>query len=93
MITVSVAQVNALIESGRKDGALTGRCKQEARSYMAARGVRSRIGEDAVADAFLLKELFRDLMNRHNASAITTNALGSTACTIACRTRLSFKSG
>jgi hypothetical protein len=74
MITVPVPEVNALIESARKDDAVMGRCRREARSYMAARGVTSRIGEDAVAEAFLLKELFRDLMTEHNACAVTTNA-------------------
>ncbi len=74
MVTVPVPEVNALIESARKDAAVVARCKREARSYMAAHGVSSRIGEDAVAEAFLLKELFRGLMTKHDACAVTTNA-------------------
>ena len=74
MITVPVPEVNAMVESVRKDAAVMAGCKQEARSYMGARGVTSRISEEAVTDAFLLKRLFRDLMTRHNACAVTTNA-------------------
>ncbi len=72
MVTVPVPEVNALIESARKAAAVVSRCKREARSYMAAHGVTSRIGEDAVAEAFLLKELFRDLMTKNDACAGST---------------------
>jgi hypothetical protein len=74
MVTVPIPEVNALIESARNDDAAVARSRQEARNYMDARGVKSQITPGAVAEAFLLKELFRDLMNKHGACAVTTNA-------------------
>jgi hypothetical protein len=87
MVTVPIAEVNSLIESARKDSVAVARSKDEARAYLAARGVTSRIGEDAVAEAFLLKGLFRELMARHGACAVTTNGcMGSYAGIMPCLT-------
>jgi L-fucose isomerase-like protein len=74
MVTVPIPEINALIESARKDAAVVGRSQQDARNYRDARGVKSQISRDAVAEAFLLKGLFRDLMKQHGACAVTTNA-------------------
>jgi L-fucose isomerase-like protein len=73
MVTVPVPELVNLIESARKDAAMAARCRQEARIYLATRGLTSRIGEDAVTEAFLLKGLFRELMATHGACAVTTN--------------------
>jgi len=73
MVTVPIPEVNALIESARKVPAAVARSQQEARKYMVARGVKSEITHAAVAEAFLLKELFRELMAKHGACAVTTN--------------------
>jgi hypothetical protein len=74
LVTVPVPELVSLIESARKDGAQTSRSQQAARAYLSARGVTSRISEQAVAEAFLLKNIFRELMTRHGACAVTTNA-------------------
>jgi hypothetical protein len=73
MITVPIPEVTAQIEAARKDTAAVARSQQEARDYMRARSVKSQISQDAVAEAFLLKAIFRDLMRKHNACAVTTN--------------------
>ncbi|MBN2508244.1 MAG: sugar isomerase [Verrucomicrobia bacterium] len=87
MITVTIPQINALIESARKDAAAVERSQQEARAYMNARGVKSEISHGAVSEAFLLKAIFRDLMKQHDACAVTTNGcMGSYAGIMPCLT-------
>lgn len=87
MITVPIPEVNGLIEAGRKDSTVVARNQEAARKYMTAPGVKSKISRDAVAEAFLLKEIFHDLMRRHNAYAVTTNAcMGSYAGIMPCLT-------
>jgi hypothetical protein len=86
-VTVPIAEVNRLIEAARKDEPAVSRSKEQARAYLAAGGVTSRISKDAVAEAFLLKDLFRELMTRHNACAVTTNGcMGSYAGIMPCLT-------
>jgi hypothetical protein len=87
MVTVQIAEVNGLIEAARKDTAAVARSQQQAQDYMNARGVKSQIAKDAVAEAFLLKNLFRDLMTKHGACAVTTNGcMGSYAGIMPCLT-------
>ncbi len=87
MITVPIPEVNALIESARQDAVAVSRSKEEARSYLADRTVRSEISENALAEAFLLKAVFRGLMTKHNACAVTTNGcMGSYAGIMPCLT-------
>lgn len=87
MITVPIPEVNALIEAGRKDAAAMAQSRKEARAYMTARGVQSQISPEAVTEAFLLKAIFRDLMRKHNAYAVTTNGcMGSYAGIMPCLT-------
>jgi hypothetical protein len=72
MITVPIPELNSMIEASRKDDQLMARCKQEAKSYLAAGGVVAlRTTKEAVADAFLLKKLFGDLMAKSEAFAVT----------------------
>lgn len=87
MITVQIPEVNALIEAARKDPAAVEKSKTQAHEYMSARGVTSEISEQAVAEAFLLKNIFHDLMVKHNACAVTTNGcMGSYAGIMPCLT-------
>lgn len=87
MITVPIPEVNALIEAGRKDAAAMGQSRKQARAYMSARGVKSQISQEAVAEAFLLKTIFHDLMRKHNTCAVTTNGcMGSYAGIMPCLT-------
>ena len=46
-------------------------CQEEARQYVAARGVTLRTTTEAVANAFLLKQLYGELMAKSDAVAIT----------------------
>jgi hypothetical protein len=72
MVTVSIPEMVSMIEAARKDEQVVTRCKREAKSYLAAGGVVAlRTTEEAVADAFLLKKLYGDLMAKSEAFAIT----------------------
>jgi len=71
MVTVAIPELAAAIEAGRKDAPLMARCRQEAKSYLAAPGVKLRTTEEAVAEAFLLKSVYGDLMAKCDAVAIT----------------------
>jgi len=87
MITVSIPEVCAMIEAGRKDPKLMDLCRREAEAYCRAEGVRLRIKPEAVAEAFLLKRLFRQLMAKHEAFAVTTRGcMGSYAGIMPCLT-------
>ncbi len=72
MVTVPIPEVNRLIERGRKDQALMADCQQEAKDYLAARGVTLRTTEQAVTESFLLKKVYGDLMAEAGAVAITS---------------------
>jgi len=74
MITVQIPELNAMIEAGRKDQPLMAQCRQDAESYLAPRSVTLKTTREAVAEAFLLRKLFDDLMTKHDAHAITTRA-------------------
>lgn len=87
MIDVPIPEINALIETGRKKEALMAQCRAEALSYMKASGVKVSTTQKAVEDAFLLKQLFRDLMAKSNAFAVTVRGcMGSYAGIMPCMT-------
>jgi L-fucose isomerase-like protein len=71
MVTVGIPEVVSAIQAGRQDEPLMARCRQEAKSYLAARGVKRRTTEEAVAEAFLLKSVYGELMAKRDAVAIT----------------------
>lgn len=71
MVTVPIPELVSMIQAGRKDEPLMARCQQEAKRYLTASGVKLRTTEEAVREAFLLKKLYRDLMAKSEAFAIT----------------------
>ncbi len=71
MVTVPIPELVSLIQTARKDTRVVAQCQQEARSYLAARGVNLRTTEEAVGEAFLLKKVYGDLMVKSGAYAIT----------------------
>ena len=87
MATVPIPQLAAMIKASRKNASLMAECRKEAETYLRPKDVRLVTNEKAVAEAFLLKRLFNDLMTKHDASAITTNGcMGSYAGIMPCLT-------
>jgi hypothetical protein len=87
MLTVSIPELVAMIQAARKDEQLMARCKQEAKSYLAAGVVALRTTVEAVTDAFLLKKVYGDLMAKSDAFAITNaGCMGSYAGIMPCLT-------
>jgi hypothetical protein len=74
LVTVPIPEINAMVEAGRKDEQVMTRCRQEARAYISARGVKLHITEQAVTEAFLLTQLYGDLLTKHGAFAIASTA-------------------
>jgi len=71
MITVPIPDLVSLIQTAREDAQVVAQCQQEAKRYLAARGVRLRTTAEAVREAFLLKKVYGDLMAKSDAYAIT----------------------
>lgn len=71
MVTVPIREVEEMVQAARKDAPVMARCQQEAKAYVAQRGVTLRIAPEAVTEAFLLRKLYGDLMAREGAFAIT----------------------
>lgn len=87
MITMAIPELNSLIETSRKNEQLMAQCQREAKSYVSARGVKLGITQEAVAEAFLLKQLFHNLMAKSEAFAVTVRGcMGSYAGIMPCLT-------
>jgi len=72
MVTVGIPEINAMVEAARKDGPLMAGCRNQAKEYVNAEGVTLETTEEAVAQCFLLKKLFHDVMDKHECHAVTT---------------------
>ena len=87
MPTVPIRELNATIQAARKNDALVSDCQRDAALYLGAKGVTLRTTVEAVREAFLLKRLFHDLMEKHQTHAITVNGcMGSYAGIMPCLT-------
>jgi len=76
--TVSYADLGKRIEKARQDEALVKRCRAEAGKYLKQEGVTLETSRESVDRAFLLTEVFRDLLDEAQADAITIQACMST---------------
>jgi hypothetical protein len=87
MITVTIPELNALIESSRKQESLMAQCRRDAQGYIRGPGVKLSVKPEAVTEAFLLKRLFHDLMAKNDAFAVTVRGcMGSYAGIMPCLT-------
>jgi len=76
--TVSYPELGARIQKARQDRALLARCRDGAGKYVARQGVSLETTREFVDRAFLLTEVFRDLLDEAQAGAITINDCMST---------------
>jgi hypothetical protein len=79
---VAYPQLGERIQKARQDQALVDRCRVEAGKYLKQRGVSLETTRDFVDRAFLLTEVFRDLLDEAEADAITIDACMSTVMPI-----------
>lgn len=56
-----------------KDSALTAACEQAAKAYLGKAGVRLETTRQFVTNAFVLREVFLDVMEQHQTDALTVN--------------------
>ncbi|MCS7185606.1 MAG: sugar isomerase [Armatimonadetes bacterium] len=87
IVTVSIPDLVRMIEAARKDSRQVEKARKEAEQYMRQREIAVQTRRDFVVEAFLLANIFRELMKQHNAYAITTNGcMGSYAGIMPCLT-------
>jgi hypothetical protein len=87
LVTVPIPEVVSLIQAARADRQVVARCEQEASNYLAGRGVTLCTTRAAVADAFLLKWVYGELMAKSDAVAITNaGCMNSYAAIMPCLT-------
>ena len=76
-----------MIEAARKDPELMAQCSQESKNYLSKGRVTLNTTEEAFTEAFLLKRLFRDIMTKSEAFAVTVRGcMGSYAGIMPCFT-------
>ena len=76
--TVTYPELGARIQKARQNQTLVDRCRVEAGKYLKQRGVSLETSRDFVDRAFLLTDVFRDLLDEAEADAITVDACMST---------------
>ncbi|MBM4019277.1 MAG: sugar isomerase [Planctomycetes bacterium] len=76
--TVSYPELGERIQRARTDDALVKRCRQEADRYLGQEGVKLETAREFVDKAFVLCEVFRDLLDEAEADAITVDQCMST---------------
>ncbi|HID76770.1 MAG TPA: sugar isomerase [Planctomycetaceae bacterium] len=87
MVTVPVPELTAMIEAARRDADRMAGYRQQAEAYLAADNVTLKTTKAAVAEAFLLKDLYRQLMKKSGAFAITNRGcMASYAAIMPCLT-------
>jgi hypothetical protein len=68
---VSYPEVGKRIESKRKDGAAVAKAKSDADAYLKQPGIKLQTDKKYVENAFLLCEVFKDLMKEHSCRMMT----------------------
>jgi len=76
--TVSYDELGQRIRRARSDAGRVKRCRDEAERYLAQKDVSLETGRPFVLNAFLLCDVFRDLMDEAKTDAITINQCMST---------------
>ena len=76
--TVSYPELGERIQKARQNQALVDRCRGQAEKYLKQQGVSLETTREFVDRAFLLTEVFRDLLGEAQTDAITINACMST---------------
>jgi len=81
--TVDYETLGEMIKKARQNDALVKNCKAQARQYLRARGVSLETDAKFVDNAFVLTEVFKNLMNQAQTDAITVNQCMGTIMPIA----------
>ncbi|MCP5116449.1 MAG: sugar isomerase, partial [bacterium] len=73
LVSVSYDELGQRIEAANADSALVKRCHQDADRYLGQQGIQLETKADAVRNAFVLTDIFRDLLDEAATDAITIN--------------------
>lgn len=87
IVTFPIPELVKMIEASRKERRAVERAQKEAEQYLSQRGISLQTRKEFVVEAFMLADLFREIMERYRAYAITTNGcMGSYAGIMPCFT-------
>jgi len=78
IVPVSYPELGERIKKARQDETLLSRCRNETDKYLAQKNVVLETSKDFVYNAFILCEVFRDLLDEAQTDAITINNCMST---------------
>jgi len=78
IVTVPYPDLGERIKKARQNETLVKRCRSEADQYLRQRGVALETSKDFVYQAFILCEVFRDLLDEAKTDALTVNSCMST---------------
>ncbi|MBM3333051.1 sugar isomerase [Candidatus Sumerlaeota bacterium] len=76
--TVTYPELGERIKKARQNEALVARCRSEAEKYLRQRGIKLETTREFVHNAFLLTEVFRDLLDEAQTDALTVGSCMST---------------
>ncbi len=74
IVDVPYPQLGERIKQARQNAALVDRCKESARLYLRQHGISLKTDPEFVSKAFVLAEVFKDLMDGAETDAITINS-------------------
>jgi len=78
LVTVPYPDLEVRLKKAYADAGLVKRCDQLATRYLAQKGVRLETSRDFVSKAFVLTEVFRDILDEAQTDALTIGACMST---------------
>ena len=78
MRSIPYEDLGKRIESARNEAGRMERCEKEAKAYLKDSGIKLKTAPEFVSRAFLLTEVFEDIMAEHDAPAMTINECMST---------------
>ncbi len=73
LVDYSYKDLEPRLTAAYKDSALVAACEQAAKAYLGKAGVKLETTRQFVANAFVLREVFLDVMEQHQTDALTVN--------------------
>ncbi len=78
METVDYPSLRELIQKARANDELVKRCRQDAKNYLKQNGITLETREEFISNAFVLNEVFKQLLDQAGTDAFTINECMST---------------
>lgn len=73
LVDFSYRELEPRLAAAYQDSALVARCERAAQAYLGEAGTKLETGRSFVTNAFVLREVFLDAMEKHETDALTVN--------------------